>query len=252
MKGKNLLITGGAGSTGYAIARKFANEGMNVVLTSRDENRAVSAAAELSAETGEEHLGFALDQGDEKSINRLFDRLEELGRLPDSLVLSAANLGLGMNPLECRMEEFASVVNTNLVGAFMLIRESVRRKMVREGGSVVIIGSNMCRRAIRGRSAYIASKGGLVSLAKALALDFAGYGVRINVLLPGSIHTERWDELDENALMAKRARIPLGVEAFPEEIAEAAYFLASDSSKGMTGAELVVDGGVDAQLFYGI
>lgn len=134
----------------------------------------------------------------------------------------------------------------------MVIREGVSRKLKSSDGSIVIIGSNMSRRAIRNRSAYIASKGGLVSLAKALAIDFAKYSVRVNTLLFGSIHTDRWDSLDADAVAAKRARIPLGIEAYPEDIAEAAYYLASEKSGCVTGSELVIDGGTDAQLFPGV
>lgn len=100
MKLENLLITGGAGSTGFAIADRFAREGISVTLTSRDLTRAEKAAGLLCEKRGGEHIGLELDQSDERSVTALYDRLAEPGRLPDSIVLSAADLGMGMDPLE--------------------------------------------------------------------------------------------------------------------------------------------------------
>jgi len=250
---KTALVTAGTSGTGRAIAERFAKEGIAVAITSRDTDKAAIAAEEIAAAYGVICRGYALDQFEEASILALYDELEADGMLPDALVLNAADLGMGMDALTISAQDFARVITTNIVGEFLLIREATVRHMIGQGkGAAVMIGSNTSRRAIRNRSAYCASKGGLVSLAKALALDFGGYGIRVNAVLPGSIHSERWEALDEDTLTAKRARVPIGREAYPADIAEAAYFLASDAAASISGTELVVDGGVDAQLFPGV
>jgi len=180
----------------------------------------------------------------------LFDRLTEGNLLPDKLILCAADLGQNMDTLTVSARDFAKVIDTNIVGEFMLIREAAVRHMIpQKQGAVVVIGSSTSRRALRNRAAYCASKGGLVSLVRALALDFGQYHIRVNALLPGSIHSERWDTCGDEVRTFKRSRIPLGQEAFPKEIADTAYFLASDGAAAITGAEIVADCGVDVQLF---
>ncbi|MBQ8509463.1 MAG: SDR family oxidoreductase [Clostridia bacterium] len=249
---KTALVTAGTAGTGRAIAERFAREGVNVAITSRSVERAMEAAAEIAAKYSVICRGYALDQFEESSVLALYDALEADGLLPDAVVLNAADLGIGMNALTVSAADFARVITTNIVGEFLLIREAAVRHMIEQGkGAAVIIGSNTSRRAIRNRSAYCASKGGLVSLAKSLALDLGGYGIRVNAVLPGSIHSERWEAFDEETLAAKRARVPIGREAYPDDIAEAAYFLASDAASSISGTELIVDGGVDGQLFPG-
>ncbi len=250
---KTALVTAGTSGTGRAIAERFAREGLCVAITSREPSLAARAADEIAAAYGTVCRGYAMEQNEEGSILALYDALEADGMLPDAIVLNAADLGIGMDALTVTAQDFTRVITTNLVGEFLLIREAAVRHMIRQKkGAAVIIGSNTSRRAIRNRSAYCASKGGLVSLAKALALDFGCYGIRVNALLPGSIHSERWDGFDGETLAAKRARVPIGREAFPQDIAEAAYFLASDAAATISGTELIVDGGVDAQLFPGV
>ncbi len=115
-------------------------------------------------------------------------------------------------------------------------------------GSVVFIGSNTADRAIRNRAAYSASKGGIDSLSKAFAVDLGGYGIRCNVVKPGTIKTKRWVEMG-NKQIVNGELTPIGDISDFEDIANAAFFLASDLSKNITGAEIVIDGGMTSQLY---
>ena len=115
------------------------------------------------------------------------------------------------------------------------------------GGAIVFIGSNTCRRAIAGRSAYVASKGAIASMTKALAMDFAPYGIRVNCLMPGMIATIRWDARSAAEQEVCNKQIPLGKVATYDDIAEGAFFLAHCATQS-TGTEMIIDGGVDARL----
>ena len=116
-------------------------------------------------------------------------------------------------------------------------------------GQVVIdIGSNTSERALGDRAAYIASKGGVASLTRAIAVELAEHEIRVNCVVPGYIYTERWDTLTEEIKQRRWKNVPLGKESSPEDIGEAAAFLASSKAGNITGSSLLVSGGVDIQL----
>ncbi len=249
---KQALITGAASGIGYVIAERFAREGYGLFITSRNEKKAAVAASTLAGDCDVLCHGIGLEQGEEESIREAFKKIEITGKGLDVLILNAANLGLNMDPFTVSREEWENVIKVNLCGGFLCCREAASIMRKKNSGAIVLIGSNVYKRAVRNRSAYIASKGGIVSLTKALALDFGSMGIRVNCLLPGSVYTERWDSFDARTLGLKRARIPLGREARYADIANAAYFLASSEAGNISGAELIVDGGVDSQLFPGV
>lgn len=243
---KFVMITGASGGTGFETARRFAREGWNVVITSRHEAEAKAAAQSIAEEFNVQAEGFQSQAGSD--VLQMFQRMQDRGIVLSALVLNAADLGMGQNALEVPMEDWRQVLETNLVWNFSLMREAARQMKDAGGGSIVVIGSNTARRAIPNRSAYIASKGGLVSLCKALAVEWGQYGIRVNVVVSGSIKTARWAAQTEEWRQVRRDRSPIGDIADFEDIANSAYFLASDQSRVITGAELVVDGGVDAQF----
>ena len=116
------------------------------------------------------------------------------------------------------------------------------------GGAVVFIGSNTAYRAIPNRAAYGASKGGMIALTKSLAVDLGSFGIRCNIVLPGTIKTERWTAMGDKQIVNGELT-PIGDISDYEDIAEAAWFFGSDASKNVTGAELTVDGGMSCQLY---
>ncbi len=240
---KTLLITGAARGTGLAIARRFLQSGYGVYLTSRRGEEAEETARELAAEFQLPVRGLKLDPAEgEAGVTQLFAEIPQL----DVLVLNAADMGVGANPLTVELADWAEVIQTNVIWNFNLARTAARL-MKERGGSILFIGSNTGRRAIGERSAYIASKGALSALTRALAVDLADYRIRVNNLLPGVIATERWNRRSAEDQQTRYDRIPLAKAATFEEVAEAAFYLAHATQ--CTGTELVVDGGAEIKLW---
>ena len=186
---------------------------------------------------------------DEADVKRIFADIRARGYLLTTLVCNAANLGIGQKTMEVDMAEFTDVLNTNVGWNFMLAREAARQMMEAGGGSIVFITSNTAYRAIPDRVAYGASKGALLSMMRALALDLGKYNIKVNSVLPGMIKTERWKNNDNDCRNALSNYTPLQDIAEFEDVANAAYFLGSEQSRNSTGAELSVDGGNLIQLY---
>ena len=247
---KSVLITGASSGSGFAIAQLFAERGMNVFITSRNAADAERAALILREQYPDVTIkGYQLSVGNEDKVIEMFDDIKNLGCPLTSLVLNAANLGINTDPLTVELKEWMAVLETNLGWNFSIARQAALHMIENGGGSIVFVGSNTYKRAIKNRSSYIASKGGIVALSKALAIDFGCYNIRVNTLVPGSIKTARWDALGSEAQEQKRKRVPINNIADFDDLANAAWFLATDLSKNITGTELIIDGGADAQLF---
>ncbi len=249
------FITGACVNTGAAIVEKFASEGENVVFTGRNGERVREAEARYRAKYPEtEIIGKTLNaldkngNADETAVKNLFAELEERGVIISDLILNAADLGVGFNALESPLADFQKVMNTNVSWNFCLIRSAAKRMAKNGGGSVTFINSNTAYRAIPERAAYSASKGGQLGLMRALALDLGKYGIRVNAVLPGMIHTDRTDKNPEFYRNVPSAFSPLGTIAEGADIADAAWYFAAHA-KNTTGAELTVDCGNMIQLY---
>ncbi len=243
-----MLVTGAANGTGYGIAQKFASEGWDVCVTSRDAARAEEAAQMLMQEfPGITALGYAYAAADEDAAAALLDALEGQGYQVEALVANAANQGIGHDLLSVPFAEWKAVIETNVFMHFVLMREAARR-MVKAGvqGAMVVCGSNTMRRALPQRSSYCTSKAALSTMAKAFAVDLGPYKIRVNYLAIGSIKTARWDSLSEEVHSVRLARAPLKDLATFADVANAVYFLCSDQARIITGADLYADAGVDA------
>ncbi len=230
-------------------------------------------------------LNALTDDGnvDEKSVEKLFSELDEAGIVITDLVLNAADLGVGFDVLKSPLSDFRRVTDTNVCWNFCIIQNAAKRmvgktsgktsgadvvgaknvadnvaknavKKVAEsdvknvGGSITFINSNTAYRAIPERAAYSASKGGQLGLMRALALDLGKYGIRVNAVLPGMIHTDRTDKNPEFYKNVPSAFSPLGTIAEGSDIAEAVWYFAAHA-KNVTGAELTVDCGNMIQLY---
>ncbi len=244
-----VLITGAVRNTGLAVAKRFLREGRAVFITSRDAGEAARRAEELSSAFSAPCFGLGFSPlHAETEASRLFETIAGKGYCAGTAVCTAAALGLGQDALSCRPEDWAEIFFTNMTGYFSVARGAAR-EMIRADaartGSIVFIGSINYRSAIPGRSAYVASKGGILSMTKGLAVDLAPHGIRVNCVLPGPIWTSRYDADPVKA--AKKAEpVPLGRVSAAEEIAEAVYYLSSPASGNMTGAGLVIDGGLSS------
>ena len=243
--GKLAFVTGGVRNSGLCIARKFAAEGYDVCISSRVAKDAEAKAAELVAEFGVAAKGYGLDLEDTKDIARVFaDVKDTFGRL-DVLVCNSANLGIGQTVFSVTPEDFDSVMNVNARGNFFCCQEAAKLMVESKmPGAIVMIGSVHYKGAVHGRMGYAISKGAVASMVHNLAFELAEYGIRVNHLIPGAIRTDRWDGISEEEAARRRANWPLGIEATGEQIAAAAYFLASEDAGAITGAELAVDSGL--------
>lgn len=245
---KAVLVTGASSGTGFAIADKFAKEGYAVFISSRNAAEAENAAKKIQNKYSTYALGLKMSSDSKEDVGIAFAKIEESGYYLEALVLNAADLGIDMPVLTTDISNWMRVINTNLGWNFQIV-QSAARIMTKHGGSIVFIGSNTSTRAIKNRSAYIASKGGINSLTKALAVELGEYGIRVNCVASGSIKTIRWDKLSFENQEEKKKRVPINDIADFEDIANAAWFLSCDMSKNITGTILTVDGGADAQLF---
>ena len=248
--GKVVLVTGGNRNTGLDLVERFARDGAKVYMCGSGEASTAKGAAELKARGLDGVISQACDISDAAQVAALFDTIEhDAGRL-DILVNNAANQGLGHGgPLEMDAERFWDVLKTNVVGGFRVTQTACNRFFMKQEsrGVVVFLSSNTAMRAIRHRTAYCASKGAINSMVRALALDLAPLGIRVNCCAPGYINTERWDTLDPAKAARRRLNCPLRHEAMGSDIANVVAFLASGDSANMTGEIVTCDAGCSCQ-----
>ena len=245
---KTVFVTGAAYGTGHAIASRFAEEGWNVFISGRNSEQVEAAAASLTEKYGVYAKGFVTTAFNQEEVRRVFSEIKALGYTVDSLVLNAANLGIGQVSLEVDVEEFMSVYNINVAWNFMMAREAALGMKENGGGTIVFITSNSALRVTENRCAYCSSKSAILGMSKSLAVDLGKYGIRSNCVLPGMIKTERWENNVNNCKYYLANYTPLEDIAEFRDVANAAWFFSTDLSRNTTGAELSVDGGMLAQL----
>ena len=247
---KSVFVTGGHDGTGFAIASRFAQEGYAVFIGSRTPAKADAAAQRLREQYGIFSKGYSYQTATlcEQEVAAIFNDIRKQGYLLDTLVLNAANLGIGQVSLEVEIEEFMSVYTTNIGWNFLMAREAARQMKEKGSGAIVFIGSNSSLRVTENRCAYCSSKSAINAMSKSFAVDWGKYGIRSNCVLPGMIKTTRWENNENNSRNALANYTPIGDIATFEDVAEAAWYLGSDHSRNTSGTELVVDGGMLAQL----
>ena len=252
---KAVFITGAQSGTGYGIAEFFAKHGWDVFITSRRGVEAEKSAKILSETYGIFAKGYECNIRNEQQIIDIFNDIDKTGRFVETVILNAANMGFypespasGQEFFSVPVDDVRDVFETNLVWNFTIIRQAAIRMRKKGKGSVVFIGSNTAYRAIPNRAAYSASKGGINAFAKALAVDLGKYSIRCNVVLPGTIKTERWVQMGSKQIV-NGTLTPIGDISDFEDVANACWFFGTDISKNITGAELIVDGGMSCQLY---
>ena len=245
---KSVFVTGGCYGTGYAVAKRFAKEGYNVFVSGRDKDKADTAAKAISKKYGVYARGYQTSTFEQDEVCEIFADIEQNGYRVDSLVLNAANLGIGQESLNVDIEDFMGVYKINVAWNFMMAREAANQMKENGGGSIVFITSNSALRVTENRCAYCSSKSAILAMSKSFAVDWGKYGIRSNCVLPGMIKTERWENNVNNCKYYLANYTPIEDIADFDDIANAVWYFASDASKNTTGAELVVDGGMLAQL----
>ena len=252
---KTALITGACINTGVAVVEKFASAGYNVIFTGRNTETVAAKECEYRAKYPDvQIIGYQLESlldertVDEASVEKMFADLDAKGLFVETLVLNAADQGLGQKIFENPITDFMKVVNTNVVWNYCLSECAAKRMKENGGGNIIFINSNTAYRAIPDRVAYVASKGGQLGLMRALALDLGKYNIRVNAVLPGMIKTDRWEKNPEFYKNVPSRFTPIGDVAVGEDVADAVWYFAAHA-RNTTGAELVVDGGNTIQLY---
>jgi NAD(P)-dependent dehydrogenase (short-subunit alcohol dehydrogenase family) len=244
MNGEIVVVTGAGSGIGRATALLFASEGARVLAA--DINR---AAAFETAQLGDGTIhATEADVSDEQAVIALFDRCDELLGSPDVLA-NIAGIGSTTNAPDTPLEVWERVFAVNSRGTYLCCKHAIPRMIAAGGGSIVNMASVAGLVGLKNRAAYCASKGAVVGLTRALAIDHVADRVRVNCVCPGTVDSP-WvrgllDDAGES-LNALVARQPMGRLGSPEEIATAVLYVASDAAAFMTGTALVIDGGLTA------
>ena len=248
LNGRVALITGGSKGLGKEMALALAEAGAVTVVCSRSGSDCESVAAEIAAKTGRESLGLAADVTVDAAVTRLMQAVtDRFGRL--DVLVNCAGINI-RHPLDrFPVDEFRQVIEINLTGSWLCCRAAGPIMTSQKRGSVINVGSTLGAVGLAERSAYCASKAGVAGMTRALALEWAPFGVRCNALCPGPFLTEINRPLLKTPDKVKSLLSQTAFNRWGEmrEIRGAALFLASDASTYVTGTSLFVDGGWTAR-----
>ena len=230
-EGRSVLITGGNRGIGLAIARSFLANGDKVAVTYR-----------TGTELPEGILGVQADVTDSASIDAAF-KIVEAAHGPVQVLVP--NAGITKDTLLMRMsdEDFTSVLDTNLTGAFRVVQRATKAMMKMRKGRIVLISSVSGIYGAPGQVNYSASKAGLIGMARSVTRELGSRGITANVIMPGVVLTDMFNEVSEDMKAHYKAGIPAGRFAEPSEIANVVRWLASDEASYISGAIIPVDGG---------
>lgn len=242
LDGKVAFVTGASSGIGWAIAKRFAAEGARVFAVARRPQ-----IESLHDEIDGDIVGFRADMSDPVAVEASLQACRaRFGRLDILCNNAGTGTAPGVRIHEVPLDDWDVVMNTNLRGAFLVMRTAIPLMLAGGGGSIVVMASVGSFRATAGSSPYITSKGGLLMLTRTAALEYARDNIRVNAVCPGLTHTAILDSLSEQQLAELAQQTPLGRMNTPEEVASLTLFLASDDAAGITGAAYIIDGGRSA------
>ena len=244
LAGKVAIVTGAAHGIGGAIAERYGAEGATVVVCDVDAAGA-DAGAKRIGDGGGTAVAIVTDVSDKAAVDRLFDEtLDRFGTV-DVLVNNAGLTNTERHFLDGDEEWWDRIHAVNLRGSFLCGLRAAKEMAQRGKGAIINVSSGGATRAHRGNAAYDATKGGIEALTRAMAVDLAPYGVRVNGLIPGAIDSKG---MDPDLKRERGEAIPMGRMGDPADMAGAAVFLASDDAGYVTGHLLAVDGGILAAM----
>lgn len=243
------LITGAGSGIGRATALLFAKEGAKVAVADLDETAARETVDMIREQNGS---GAALtgDVSEPESARTMVEgALAAFGRI--DVLFNNAGIGHVGTLHETEVDDWDRVINVHLRGVFLMSKYAIPHMLERRSGVIINMSSTIAHIGLEKRAVYTAAKGGILSLTRSMAVDYARYNIRVNAICPGTIYTpfvesylRRSYSDPEKALLGIKARQLTGELGRPEDVAYAALYLASDESKFMTGSALTIDGGV--------
>ena len=237
------VVTGAGRGIGHAITVRLAKEGARVASVSRTEANAQKTADEINTARADAAKAYAVDVADQAAVQKAAEQIfADFGRV-DILVNNAGVTRDGLS-MRMSMEDWDTVLNTNLKGAFNFIQALMRPMIKQRSGRIINISSIAGLIGNAGQANYAASKAGLIGLTKTLARELASRGITVNAVAPGLIETDMTTVLSEEIRQNILKNVPLGKLGEPEDIAGAVAYLASAEAKYITGQVLTVDGGM--------
>ncbi|MFP3356907.1 3-oxoacyl-[acyl-carrier-protein] reductase [Planococcus citreus] len=243
LTGKTAIVTGASRGIGAAIARRFAEEGANIVVNySGSQDKAEAVVAEIE-QAGGKAIAVKANVADADAVKVMADTaMKEFG----SIDILVNNAGITRDNLMMRMkeDEWDDVINTNLKGVFLCTKAVTRQMMKQRAGRIVNIASIVGVMGNAGQANYVAAKAGVIGLTKTTARELASRGITANAVAPGFITTDMTEKLGDDVQSSMLAQIPLARFGAPEDVANAALFLASDEASYVTGQTLHLDGGM--------
>jgi 3-oxoacyl-[acyl-carrier protein] reductase len=237
------IVTGAGRGIGHAIAVRLAREGARVACVSRSEQNARRTANELNDARADSARAYAVDVADHAAVQKVgLKILEDFGKI-DVLVNNAGMIRDGL-VMRMSIEDWDTVINTNLRGAFNFTQAIVRAMIKQRSGRIINISSVIGLIGGAGQTNYAASKAGLIGFSKSLARELASRHITVNAIAPGFVTTDMTAGLSDEIKKTIQGKIPLGKTGTPEDIASAVAFLASADASYITGQVLCVDGGI--------
>lgn len=246
LDGRIAIVTGSDSGIGQATAEEFAHEGASVAITYHSDEAGADETRKRVEAIGRRALVRQVDVTDEGSVRALFDAVAAALGVPDVLVNNSGTGGKQASVRDTDAASFDLVIRTNLYGPFFCCREFLRRRGDREGGKVINVTSVHEAIPSPGDAAYGASKGGLLTFTRTLALEVAPLRMTVNAIAPGQIHTPMTARTDDPAVKEREMkRIPFARPGEPWEVAKLALYLASSDADYVTGQSFTIDGGLE-------
>jgi 3-oxoacyl-[acyl-carrier protein] reductase len=243
LTGKTAIITGASRGIGAAIARRFAEQGANIVVNYSGSQEKAEAVVREIEQTGAKAIAVKANVADAAEVKAMIDAaMEQFG----SIDILVNNAGITRDNLMMRMkeDEWDDVINTNLKGVFLCTKAVTRQMMKQRHGRIINIASIVGVMGNAGQANYVAAKAGVIGLTKTTARELASRGITANAVAPGFITTDMTEKLGEDVQKSMLSQIPLARFGAPEDVANAALFLASDEASYVTGQTLNLDGGM--------
>lgn len=243
LSGKIALITGASKGLGKAMALALSDAGATIALVSRDATKLQNVKQEIEASGGKAYV-FLADVSQEQNVQQLESEVStQLGKV--QILINNAGINIRKNLIDFSLDEWRSVIDTNLTSVFLMCRAFVPHMRGTGYGRILNLTSIMSHVSLPGRSAYSSSKTALLGLIRALALELAAEGITVNGISPGPFGTDINTAVMQNPEANSQflANIPVGRWGQPEDIGELARYLCSDAASFITGTDIVIDGG---------